>query len=60
MDLKNVTFVMACNAFFGRKPGQTLQEFNSELKALTEKDRADFVDMFKTVGYDATKVGLGG
>lgn len=55
MDLKSMTFVMACNSHFGRKPGQTLQDFNAELKALTPQDRADFIEMFKTIGIDATK-----
>jgi hypothetical protein len=59
MDLKSMTFVMACNNFFGRKPGQTLQEFNVELKALAGNDRTDMIQMFKTVGIDATKQGVG-
>jgi hypothetical protein len=59
MDLKNMTFVMACNSFFGRKQGQSLQEFNAELKALTPKDREDMVVLFREVGIDATKQGVG-
>ncbi len=59
MDLKSMTFVMACNNFFGRKQGQSLQEFNAELKALTEKDRKDMIQMFMAVGIDATKQGIG-
>lgn len=50
--MQTTTFVMACNKFFGRKEGQTLQDFNQELKALTPKDRADLTEMFKTVGYE--------
>lgn len=55
MDLRQMTFVAACNTFFGRKPGQTLQEFNGELKQLTDKDRAEMVLLFRDVGIDATK-----
>lgn len=54
MDLKKMSFVMACNSHFGRKPGQTLQEFNQELKALTPKDREDLTAMFRELGIDAT------
>ena len=54
-ELKHMTFISACNSFFGRKPGQTLQEFNAEIKCLTEQDRKDLIEMFRTVGYDATK-----
>ena len=55
MDLKSMTFVMACNSFFGRKQGQTLQDFNTELKALQPKDRADLTEMFKTVGINVVE-----
>lgn len=53
-DLKHCTFMMACREFFGAN-GKTLQEFAAEVRALTPKDRADLIEMFKTVGYDATK-----
>jgi hypothetical protein len=52
MEGKKQTFVMACNSFFGRKPNQTLQEFNAELKALTPADRADFTKWFREVGIE--------
>lgn len=55
MELKNCTFMMACREFFGLKHGQTLAEFASEIRALTPVDKADLIDMFRTVGYDATK-----
>jgi len=54
--LKQVTFIMACRDFFGMKQGQTLQEFATEVKQLTPEDRKDMIEMFKTVGYDASKV----
>jgi hypothetical protein len=55
MDLKHVTFILACREFFGLKPNQSLQEFAQEIRMLTPDDRAQFIEMFKTVGYDATK-----
>lgn len=54
-DLKHCTFIMACREFFGLKTGQTLQEFAAEVRALEPKDRADMIEMFRSVGYDATK-----
>lgn len=54
-NLKHCTFIMACREFFGHKPGQTLQEFAAEVRALTAEDRQAFIAMFRTVGYDATK-----
>lgn len=51
--MKQMTLTAAISQFFGRKyPGQTNLEFLAELKALTDKDRADFVEMFKTVGIE--------
>lgn len=46
------SFVAACNDYFGRKPGQTLPEFQAELKALTEDDRKYFIREFVKVGYE--------
>lgn len=53
--MKQVTFIVACREFFGLLPGQTLAEFSKEIKALTVKDRTDLIEMFRTVGLDATK-----
>jgi len=53
--MKHVTFVMACREFFGLLPNETLQEFVAEVRALTQKDKTDMIEMFKTVGLDATK-----
>lgn len=53
--MKHCTFVMACREFFGLKDGQTLQQFAAELKELSQTDRKEFVEMFRSVGYDATK-----
>ena len=53
--MKNCTFIVACREFFGLKTGQTLQEFAAEIRQLTPGDKAELVELFKTVGYDATK-----
>lgn len=52
--MEKMSFVAACSKFFGKKPDQTLMQFRDELKALTEKDRADLCAMFKTVGIEVT------
>lgn len=36
--------------FFGRQPGQTLQGFAAETKALTDADKAWFVEAFQAEG----------
>lgn len=53
--MKTVTFIVAAREFFGLLPGQTLADFSKEIKALTVNDRTELVEMFKTVGFDATK-----
>lgn len=37
-------FVSAIVAIFGKQPGQSLGEFQAEIKALTEKDRQDIIN----------------
>jgi len=54
-NLKEMTFVAACRQFFGMLPNETLQEFVAELKALTPQDKLDLIEMFKSVGINATK-----
>jgi hypothetical protein len=56
MELKHTSFIAACREFFGMKFGQTLQEFAKEVKELTPEDRVEMIALFRTVGYDATKV----
>lgn len=48
--MQTMTFGAACFAFFGKKEGQTLGEFNQEIKALSDQDRADLIAMFPSVG----------
>lgn len=48
--MKTMSFTAACNEFFGRKPGQTLQQFQLELKALTLDDRDYFKREFAKIG----------
>jgi len=47
-----ISFTKAVVDYFGKKPGQTLPEFQQELKALTPEDRAYFVREFKKVGIE--------
>lgn len=44
-------FATACMKYFGMRPGQNLTQFQAELRELTEKDRADFIAWFPSVGY---------
>lgn len=55
-ELKLMTFIMACRTYFGLKPSQTLQEFAAEIRELNEADRKYLIELFKTIGIDATKV----
>lgn len=55
-NLKHTTFISACKLFFGLLPNQTLQEFVAEIKALTPGDKKELIELFRSVGYDATKV----
>jgi hypothetical protein len=47
-----ISFTKAVVDHFGKKPGQTLPEFQQELKALTPEDRAYFIREFKKVGIE--------
>ena len=47
-----ISFTKAIVDYFGKKPGQTLPEFQQELKALTPEDRAYFIREFKKVGIE--------
>ena len=55
-DMKQMTFIQACRTFFGMLPGETLQQFVAEMRALTPEDKAELVILFRNVGIDATKV----
>lgn len=37
-------YAAVLSKFFGKKPGQTLMEFASEVNALTQKDKDDLYD----------------
>lgn len=41
-NAKPTSLIMAIMHFFGKKPGQTTQEFAQEIKALTQADREEF------------------
>lgn len=53
-ELIKKTFISACREFFGKKEGQSLQDFAAEVKAVQGPDREEMIKLFKTVGIDAT------
>ena len=38
------SFASAIMAIFGKQPGQSLGEFQAEIKSLTDKDRQDIIN----------------
>ena len=50
--MKPTSFIAAMKHFFGFKAGQTLIQFNDELKALTPADRAYFANGLRREGYE--------
>ena len=50
--MRKLSFIAACREYFGIREGQTSIEFLKEVKALDEKDRAYFTELFKTVGIE--------
>jgi hypothetical protein len=55
--MEKKTFAVACRGFFGFKEGQTTGDFMKEMKELTPKDRAEFSEMFKTIGIEIVESG---
>lgn len=51
-----VTLTKAIHDFFGKKPNQTLGEFQNEIRALDEADRAYFVREFAKIGVEVETV----
>jgi uncharacterized protein YcgL (UPF0745 family) len=49
--LQNTTFISALKDHFGFQPGQGLMQFRDEVKALTEKDRAELKEGLEKIGY---------
>ena len=49
--MKTLSFPMAMKDFFGLKSGQTTMDFITELKELTEDDKAEFRALLPSVGY---------
>ena len=54
MDMVDKTFMVACKQHFGMAPGQTLGSFATEVKSLSDKDRADLKEDFKAIGINVT------
>ena len=52
---KKCSFVIAMKYFFGQLPGQSLKDFNDELKALTLADRTELTALLQATGqYEIT------
>jgi len=52
MDMtKEVGFAMACSDYFGKHPGQTLGEFQAEVKALNPADKEEIREGLISLGY---------
>jgi len=47
-----ISFTKACNDYFGKKPGQTLADFQKELKELDADDRTYFRKEFAKIGIE--------
>lgn len=41
--MDEISFTQACSRFFGKKDGQSLNEFGAEIKMLSPKDREDMI-----------------
>jgi len=52
--MKKMTFIAACRTFFGPRPGDGLADFVAEVRALGPEDRAEFIELFKGEGIDAS------
>lgn len=52
---KELSLVAALRDFYGAKPGQTLLDFMTEVKALTPEDRFAFATMLTATGQYAIK-----
>lgn len=50
--MEKVSLSVACLKYFGKKPNQTNADFMAEMRALTDKDKADLAAMFPSVGYE--------
>jgi hypothetical protein len=51
LDLSKTSFASACFDYFGKKAGQSTQDFMAELKELTPEDKAQLTKLFREVGY---------
>ena len=52
--MENIGFSAACLKFFGKKPNQSNTEFMVEMRQLTDDDKHELAEMFKTVGINIT------
>lgn len=55
MSVEPKAFATQMKNFFGYKQDQKLPDFMAELKALDDKDKADFTEMLNEAGYPVLK-----
>ena len=55
METSKMSFIVACKKFFGMKIGQSLTDFANEIKAISDKEKAELTHEFQTVGIEITK-----
>jgi hypothetical protein len=55
MKEEKMTLVTAIHNYFGKKEGQSLLDFSKEIKALTQQDKLELVEMLsKALGIVVT------
>lgn len=54
--MKSMTFVTAMKDYFGLQPGETVSGFLTEIRALTDADKAWFRANLPSVGYEVLNV----
>lgn len=56
--MEQKSFIKAMRDHFGKLPGQTLGDFQNELKALDDGDRAYFTREFTKIGVEITQTAV--
>lgn len=57
MEKKSMAFVVACKKYFGQQPGQSLTEFQAEVRKLTPADKAELAPLLaKELGEPVAEV----
>jgi hypothetical protein len=46
-----LTFMAACRAYFGQKPGQGAMDFGKEVQAMSPQDRQEITNLLEKEGF---------